>query len=637
MTEKKKIAVFSLGWCSDIFYEYLKGMREGFRNTQTDIYVFMCYPIVGDDERFISGELNIFELPNLLDFDGVGIFANSMEFNNIFENLRDKCLRAGVPTVVTGHTCEECFTVLSDNYSGTLELCKHLKEVHHTDDFVYIAGSPDNLDSNERKRAIEDFLKSEGKELDEEHFFYSNWDFFSTANFIENWLKSDKPLPGAFICANDTLAMVSCDVLRRNNVKVPEDVIVTGFDNEYMAKISDPSIASVNQRFDKVGKKTAETILGVIDGESPEHSQIVNSEYVPSESCGCFDAADFDGMRRELGRMEFMVYSSDTSMNKRMSSLEQGILSVPNFDSLSGYLKEFYRGMTAFENNSFYIVLDPRCRTVVKNPDKDLRTKGYSNKMEAVLIKEQSVVHDGKLFSRNELVPGLEPSAENRLFVFLPLHEHERTMGYVIFCDDNEKVKESNGSRRYVDRLSIIIGRFLQKLSRDVLYNKVMELSETDALTHVKNRAAYEKREKTIDEELAVVNKEFGLAIFDINNLKKVNDEFGHDDGDKYLVNCCTLICQTFKHSAVFRFGGDEFVVLLMNADYKNREKLFSDMNAQMEELQDKDIPLYEKVSVAGGIAVFTPGMDQKVADVFVRADKFMYERKAVMKEKMKK
>jgi GGDEF domain-containing protein len=51
--------------------------------------------------------------------------------------------------------------------------------------------------------------------------------------------------------------------------------------------------------------------------------------------------------------------------------------------------------------------------------------------------------------------------------------------------------------------------------------------------------------------------------MFDLNDLKHINDRYGHERGDEYIVNCCRLICQVFKHSPVFRIGGDEFVALL--------------------------------------------------------------------------
>ena len=89
------------------------------------------------------------------------------------------------------------------------------------------------------------------------------------------------------------------------------------------------------------------------------------------------------------------------------------------------------------------------------------------------------------------------------------------------------------------------------------------------------------------------------------------------------------LICRTFHHSPVFRIGGDEFVVVLKNEDYDNREKLLSGMKRQVEE----NIRSGEGAVVASGMAAYRPGEDQLVEDVFNRADSQMYEDKTHLKE----
>jgi diguanylate cyclase (GGDEF)-like protein len=125
----------------------------------------------------------------------------------------------------------------------------------------------------------------------------------------------------------------------------------------------------------------------------------------------------------------------------------------------------------------------------------------------------------------------------------------------------------------------------------------------------------------------------FGIGVFDINNLKKINDSLGHESGDAYIVNCCQLLCKTFKNSPVYRIGGDEFAVLLMEEDFKNRDELLLKMKDRMKEIASQDPTPEERVSIAGGIAVFDPENDLKVADVFTRADAAMYDDKVTVKK----
>ena len=112
-----------------------------------------------------------------------------------------------------------------------------------------------------------------------------------------------------------------------------------------------------------------------------------------------------------------------------------------------------------------------------------------------------------------------------------------------------------------------------QEYERQITHAK--ELANRDALTGVKSRLAYLDMEKKLNQEiLSGKEPEFALVYCDVNNLKEVNDTKGHNAGDQYLRKACQLICEIFKHSPVFRIGGDEFVVILKGQDYESREQL---------------------------------------------------------------
>lgn len=149
-----------------------------------------------------------------------------------------------------------------------------------------------------------------------------------------------------------------------------------------------------------------------------------------------------------------------------------------------------------------------------------------------------------------------------------------------------------------------------------------------DGLTGVKNKLAYLETLSEIENGIKNGSvKEFGVAVFDLNGLKAINDTLGHEAGDKYIKDGCMLICHQFEHSPVFRIGGDEFVVILRDGDYENREALNQAFREQIDENQAKDL-----VVVSSGMAVFIPGLDEEYNDVFKRADELMYERKIALK-----
>ena len=161
---------------------------------------------------------------------------------------------------------------------------------------------------------------------------------------------------------------------------------------------------------------------------------------------------------------------------------------------------------------------------------------------------------------------------------------------------------------------------------------KALQDANTDALTGVKNMNAFELSTGRIDVEIESGEKaDFAIVICDVNGLKDVNDNLGHDEGNKLLINSCRLICRTFTHSPVFRIGGDEFAAILRNDDYKNRDTLVGGLKERMtaENYNPMDIV---NVSFAIGMAEYDPAIDSGCKDVFKRADTLMYEHKKSIK-----
>ena len=158
-------------------------------------------------------------------------------------------------------------------------------------------------------------------------------------------------------------------------------------------------------------------------------------------------------------------------------------------------------------------------------------------------------------------------------------------------------------------------------------------LAVKDTLTGVWNRRAYEEEIQMLEEELSEGLNEFGIAMIDLNFLKKINDTYGHENGNITIRKLSGLICDIFKRSQVFRIGGDEFVVILKNKDYKKIDKRIENFNYQLWQIsEDTTLQPWEKISAAIGYAKFDKDLDKTVNDVFKRADRAMYDRKVAMK-----
>lgn len=163
--------------------------------------------------------------------------------------------------------------------------------------------------------------------------------------------------------------------------------------------------------------------------------------------------------------------------------------------------------------------------------------------------------------------------------------------------------------------------------------DKQKKRATRDALTGVRNKAAYEDEIRELEEKIKDGESKYGIAVVDLNYLKTINDSYGHDKGDLAIKNLCEMICAIFKHSSVFRIGGDEFAVILQGADYDNYESLIEHFYREAELLEDNEsLKPWEKVVAAVGAAFYDSASDDSIDDVFRRADQEMYICKKAMK-----
>lgn len=154
-----------------------------------------------------------------------------------------------------------------------------------------------------------------------------------------------------------------------------------------------------------------------------------------------------------------------------------------------------------------------------------------------------------------------------------------------------------------------------------------------DALTGVGNKAAYNRKMVEINEAIANGVEDFAIVMLDVNGLKVMNDEQGHAAGDTYIRGCCRVACETFKHSPVFRIGGDEFVAILMGDDYNHRNERVRELKEFFAKAyKNEKVEPWLRFSCSVGMAEYTKG-DKSAEIVFRRADKLMYEDKLRFKK----
>ncbi len=207
-------------------------------------------------------------------------------------------------------------------------------------------------------------------------------------------------------------------------------------------------------------------------------------------------------------------------------------------------------------------------------------------------------------------------------YPLLPLY----SIGYLLgTCLIHTFVLEAE-KEDYRNKLEELISK--EKLQKQEL-GSTRKLAYTDALTGIKNKRAFTEVQEELENKIASGNlSELGIIVCDLNGLKNINDTQGHEAGDIYIKDAAKLICNVFKHSPVFRIGGDEFVILLSGEDYGNRDALLNNFDKMMYE----NI-LKKEVVISTGLDIYIPEKADTFQIVFERADKKMYARKKLLKD----
>ncbi|SEK18175.1 diguanylate cyclase (GGDEF) domain-containing protein [Pseudobutyrivibrio ruminis] len=230
-----------------------------------------------------------------------------------------------------------------------------------------------------------------------------------------------------------------------------------------------------------------------------------------------------------------------------------------------------------------------------------------------------------KVFDKKTVLKRIE---EDGIFVYKYRVMVENQV--VHWCLRATLIQEDNEARLLVGVMNIE-KQVVQEREYATSLIEAEERATKDQLTGVKNKRAYADEEEHLNTQIqAGVEVKFAIIVCDLNGLKQVNDNQGHQAGDDYIKEGCMILCDAFARSPVYRIGGDEFVAIAQGKDYEMIENRLGKID-RANKRNDKA----NGVTMAVGWAKFGPE-DRFVSDVFDRADSAMYENKKKMKEIIK-
>lgn len=629
----RKIAVFANGWITENLQNYMDGLREGLFEKTADLYVYLGHDAYGLADVDNDSEICIYDLPDPEDFDGCIFVAPGMDFEDVNKRITDRWIKSGKPFISVGKKMDGVVSIYTDNYEGMKPLIDHLIEVHDVKKLFFIAGPKDHKDSNDRLSAVIDSCREHGVPFGDMDVLYANWDLFAATDYIRKNYGHGEELPDVIICANDDTAIFTSFVLEEIGLFSPKDVLITGFDGTNRGKSFYPSITGVAQPFREMGLKTGECLNGIFTGQPVENEYYIPCEFIQGESCGCESTAESDAERRKICR-NIPRESVFTGFRAgRIHFMENEVLRSERYSTLGSYLRDFFYDHDGQEGNPFYIFIDPSLSKLSENDISDMPRYTIPDKVDMLVGKNGDTHYPGSVRRKADgLLPDREDDGTSHLYVFMPLYIGTYVCGYMVMADSTDYFGRTIYSN-FKGSFNRILETYIKNLRVRSLNDRLSELINRDPMTHTKNRVAYEDYKVSLNERFASGDKtDTAFVMFDINDLKAINDNYGHEKGDEYIRNSCRLICEIFSGSIVFRIGGDEFVAVLQGRDFKNREKLLKAFDDELKKAAASDLPPEEKVSVAYGMAVYDRENDTSIDLTINRADEKMYINKRMSK-----
>lgn len=592
----------------------------------------------------VVGEKNIYELINFDLLDGVVVDTISFIENNdetikndICSKIKKECRK---PVVSLNLPFGSYPVSHSRDEAVFREITEHVLDVHHKTDICFLTGPKEYPVSEERLQVFRDVMTERGLTVKPEQVIYGDFWYTSGTELANKFINGDLPLPEAVICASDYMAIGLASCLMEKGVKVPEEVIVLGFEATQEAALNELSITS----FESNEAITAAEAVDMLRQKIEPAAEIIpykreSDQYLHAGmSCGC--EPDFLHTARSF-KESFYYLCRNYDEAAWLDNIDIGIfmesyltekLSATN--TPQECLEKIYQNTYFLRPmNKFFLCL--REDWLDQN---SVMTTGYPERMKTVVVtmKEAGTGYyedeKSEVFETKWMLPQMfEENEEPSVYYFSAVHFQEKMWGYSVL---QRKLTEPK-------KIGIVYRNWLRNINHALemaqAKNTLKMLSIYDAMTGAYNRRGMDLQ---LDKMIACAKEgdRLFVGVIDMDGLKYVNDNFGHAEGDLGIKLVCDTAIKTCKEKEIcIRAGGDEFYVVgvgqYTEADIEERKKEFYEKIAYADRTSGKPYP----ISASIGCAIAPIDDSLNIIGVVNEADEDMYKSKVERKKAMSK
>ena len=625
------IGVIVAGIDEEYQFNIIEGINKFAQEYDANISYFTAFGGILGNKNYDIGEYNIFNLVNYKKFDGIVFMNNTISSPEIKADIIQKVKSANIPTVVFDSSkTPEFYNIAIDNFKAMEDIVKHIIEVHNATKINYVSGPMENPESLQRYEAYLSVLKSHNIEFEPERVHFGEFRAIDGREAAEKFVNSELEFPEAIICANDAMALSLINTLERYGITVPDDVLVTGFDNIYMARNFSPEITTVDRPLNQLGFKACDMIRRICRKEEIPKNHVVFTKPVFSESCGC----KHKDVQTDIRKLKKENYSMIESCNFNVSLLNKMNSELADSESLEKNMNIINKYLEEVNCNNFYLCLCSNWSGQIgqhSNTDDgysggEYQINGYTEYMSVPLCREYKKMRKCDDFHVNEMMPVPFEDGGNIAF-FLPVHFRERCLGYCIIVNSDFPLK----NQLFHTWIMNMSNAFENVRKISLLNNAIDELDRlyvNDPLCNIYNRNGLVRKSDRILHEAIINHKKIMIMFIDMDGLKIINDTYSHKEGDFALKTLASILNDCCENGEICsRFGGDEFVIFTSDVTTETADELADKIRNKMSEV-NKIINKPYEVGASLGYYITEATDEISLFNIITKADQKMYEEK---------
>lgn len=632
---KKQIAVLMCAISFDNQRKILKGIMEQAKAHDIKIFVFTCFINYNEVNVEKQGAFHIMEMPDYRLYDGIIVVKNTIQYSGIADYVIQKVRESGVPAVCIDEEVEGMHYVGISDYQSMRMIVEHVVKEHQKRKVCYVTGRINNKEGTARLRAYEDTMFEASLSYDNEDVFFGDYALESGRRAAVYYIRERGIVPEAIICANDSMAIGVCSQLELMGYRVPEDIIVTGFDGDELAYCHLPPITTVNRNQSRLGREAVD-ILVHADSFEQHQRRIIPTDIVIGNSCGCQEVIplDVDGLRRTYVAKSYIIQQSVDAI-KNMSSDFAGV-STP--EELADVLKKYVE-MTDMQY--FYLCLgnyDEIFRWKERKLDGRIpegeQDMAYTGEVKVVLAYEEGEFRQYGNINKQDIIPPVCRSRmKSDLLVVAPVFYQKLCYGYCVSCN-SEFPMQSELFYSWVMNIGIGLENIRKQALLQETVNELNSMWVYDMLTHLYNRAGFYHYAEPMLEQLKQDDAEVFVMFTDIDRLKYVNDSFGHNQGDVYIREIAdALRGHVGEDQLLMRYGGDEFVVFGKSPGSDAVERQIADIREDIAARNKKSNHIFH-MEASIGYTTYRARQIEDLNEIMELADERMYKDKRTKRQR---